>query len=177
VDETPTALICIFNFLNNSHCDSFFSGGGAIFHGQRVSLLLCSGHIPGNLRGVLCINIVLGEVEGLVVLVPLACSSVDHVGDTLALLLYSAAINLDELIYGEEASANADDDGLALELHENAFTVVTVYSGSFSFEEHFASHVQWLFVDEIGELSVNGILLEWLVDKGLLDQAVLRLVD
>lgn len=114
MDETPGLIlhhICIFNFLNYSQSDLLFSGRGPVFHGQCVRSFLFS---LGNLGDVLGIHRVLAEVEGLVVLVAGAGSSVHHVGDTLALLFDTTAVDLHELIYSQEPTSNTDYDGLAL---------------------------------------------------------------
>lgn len=130
--------ICIFNFLNYSHSNLFFPWGSPVFHSQRVRHFLLS---LSHLRRILILNVILGEIEGLIVFVSLACSSIHHVRDTLALLLHSTAVDLNELIDGQEASSDTNDDGLALKLHKHSLPIVTVYSRSFSLEEHPATHV------------------------------------
>ena len=119
----------------------------------------------------------LREVELLELFGAGALTTVDQVGDLLLLLNLAAAVQGDELIEGQEAAADADDDSLLLDLHEDLLSVIAVDALRLSFEVHLAPDSDWGLVDVVGEALVDWVILQGLVDEQLVVYFLLELID
>ena len=124
------------------------------------------------------IHFMLRHVEGLELFVSSTFTCIDKISDALLLLtiIISATVKSNKLLNSQESSSNTDNDSFTLNLHEDLFPGKSVYSRSLSLEMHLASQSQRSFIDIVGQVLINWVVLERLVEEETIFDATLDVI-
>jgi len=128
---------------------------------------------------VLChvIHGLLRQVERLEIFVSGALASIDQVRDTLLrklVLLTNAAVLSDELLNGEVATSDTNHDRLTLDLHEDLLAGEAIDAWCFSLKMHLTAEAQRRFVDVVGQVAIDRVILQGLINEKLVFNGALH---
>ena len=109
----------------------------------------------------------LRHVESLEFFISCTFTGIDQISDAFLLLLVvvTATIKRNKLLNSQESATNSNDNRLSLDLHEDLLSGESIDTWSFSFEMHFAAQSQRCFIDVVGQILINRIVLLWLIDE------------
>ena len=107
------------------------------------------------------VYIVLRHVESLKFFISCTFTCIDQISDAFLLLLIivTATIECNKLLNSQESTTDTNDNCLSLDLHEDLLSGESVDTWSFSLEMHFAAQSQRCFIDVVGQILINRIVL------------------